>query len=237
MKRVFLALLLLLGTAALAAPPIPTDGATGHTIYIRPKVEPRIIDDLVQRLDSSGMIYTTTVSRLNFGAPLVYPTTVGRRIYSPSKPDYWGDDSKLRSELWEDAAGTDTWPQIKAVFPELPALFESAVRDWAETMAKSIANPYRESEQKTWPYQREEARSWERDNTAPTPFCDGLAIKRGVPRELFLQKVLENTALFEVASQQIFGTQQALLDLITYSPFLKDILSAMNAAGIKEVRR
>lgn len=237
MIRCLILILLALTVPALALPPIPTDGTTGHTVFTRPKVAPKIIDELVSRLDGSGMVYSTTVSRLNFGTPLVYPATIGRKLYSPSQPDYWGDDSKLRSELWEDSAGVDTWPQIKEVFPELPAMLEAAARQWGQRQLEALVNPYGQGERESWHQQQRDAEALLTDPTAPAPLLRSMAQARGITPAAMAGKVMENVALFQLYSGQILGTQQALLDLIAGSPFLKDIFTAMKAVGITEVKR
>jgi len=114
--------------------------------------------------------------------------------------------------LVEDINGEAVSEQIFAVLPGLRAWKERSLRQMGAQRLELIAEPYSEQERTTWFLQREEAVKWVADNTALTPFCDAIAEARGIPREYFLPKVLENNQLFVAASAQILGQQQALID-------------------------
>ena len=89
---------------------------------------------------------------------------------------------------------------------------EQVIRTEGQRRLSLLSVPYRPEERETWTFQRDEAIAWQADNSAPTPFCDTIAQGRGIPRELFLPKVIENSTLFFSASAAILGQQQALLD-------------------------
>ena len=92
---------------------------------------------------------------------------------------------------------------------------EQAIRTEGQRRLSLLSAPYRPDERETWTFQRDEALVWQADNSAPTPFCDTIAQNRGIPRELFLPKVIENSTLFFSASATILGQQQALLDQLS----------------------
>ena len=114
----------------------------------------------------------------------------------------------------EDPAGTATSEEIFAACPGIRQWKENYIRQIGAQKLEEIANPYSEQERTTWFLQREEAVAWVADNNALTPFCDAIAAARGIPREYFLPKVLENNNLFTAASAQILGEQQRLIDLV-----------------------
>lgn len=92
---------------------------------------------------------------------------------------------------------------------------EQDIRTEGQRRLSLLSAPYRPEERETWTFQRDEALAWQADNSAPTPFCDTIAQNRGIPRELFLPKVIENSTLFFSASATILGQQQALLDQLS----------------------
>lgn len=92
---------------------------------------------------------------------------------------------------------------------------EQVIRTEGQRRLSLLSAPYRPEERETWTFQRGEALAWQADNSAPTPFCDTIAQNRGIPRELFLPKVIENSTLFFSASAAILGQQQALLDQLS----------------------
>lgn len=170
--------------------------------------------------------------QLNLPAPPVYPTTFGRKIWYARAADDYSDNPNLRAELWEDTAGTATYADILAVFPELPKYVETAARNWGQDQFREITSPYAPGEQSTWPYQREDVKRWLADPAAETAFCDGLAASRGIPRLEFLQKVRENTDLFEYYSKWIYGKQQALIDMAYSATSLDGLLAITDSIGI-----
>lgn len=173
-----------------------------YTIIIREPVVPQYI---------TVNEATGTASRLNPGTLPTYPATLGRRIYADLSGIY-GADPTRRVELYEDPAGTAESAAIFAACPEIRAWKERQIRSEGARRLAQLADPYEPPERETWPYQKAEAEAWAADNSKATPFCDLIAAGRGIPRELFLPKVLENSTLFAMASAQILGQQQALVD-------------------------
>ncbi|KVX06247.1 hypothetical protein ACVTTK_07755 [Alcaligenes nematophilus] len=83
-----------------------------------------------------------------------------------------------------------------------------------EKAAVALTTGYPEAERLTWPVQQAEALAWAADQTAPTPYLDGLAAARGIAVEDMRQKTLDQAQLFLQASQQLVGTRQRLRDQI-----------------------
>lgn len=66
----------------------------------------------------------------------------------------------------------------------------------------------------TWDVQKQEAEAYMTDNTTPTPFLSALAEARGVSLFWLVNKVIDKSSLFSVASGTITGKRQALEDRI-----------------------
>lgn len=79
--------------------------------------------------------------------------------------------------------------------------------------AAALTDGYPEAERMTWATQQAEALAWAADNTAPTPYLDGLAAARGIEPDEMRQKTLAQIQLFMAASQQLVGKRQRLRDL------------------------
>lgn len=104
-------------------------------------------------------------------------------------------------------SGAATMAQVEAALPGIRQWKERYLRDLGAEKLEAIAQPYSRAERETWFIQREEAKSG-----GATPYCDAIASKRGIDRKEFLKKVTENMNLFSVASADILGQQQALID-------------------------
>lgn len=176
----------------------------GYSIYIRERITPQFT-----AVHGPHGLET----RLNPGPPPAYPATFGGRIYADLS-DLYGSDPTRRVELWEDSAGTAASADIFAACPLLRQWRESQIRAEGARRLNELARPYEPAERETWGYQKEEALAWQQNPATPTPFCDAVAAGRGVPRELFMTKVLENYTLFYQAAANILGQQQALIDRV-----------------------
>lgn len=68
------------------------------------------------------------------------------------------------------------------------------LKEWHDSQVELFMSKYSKREQESFPYQREEAKRWELDNTALTPDVDRLALGMGITREELLQAILTNIA-------------------------------------------
>lgn len=83
-----------------------------------------------------------------------------------------------------------------------------------EQAAQALTAGYPAPEQLTWPTQQAEALAWAANNSAPTPYLDGIASARGITVESMRQKTLESVQQFMGASQYLVGVRQRLRDAI-----------------------
>ena len=148
---------------------------------------------------------------LNYGEAANYPATFQDKIYSDIS-DLYGADQSKRVEIWSDPEGKATSEEIFVACPEIRKWKEQCIRTVGAFKLTQLATPYEAPERETWPYQRAEALAWQIDKSTATPYCDIIAAGRGVPRELFIPKVLENSTLFAQASAQLLGLQQSIID-------------------------
>lgn len=234
----------------------------GHTIYYREHVTPKIITVQVldePRMIPAVYEYPEGYSpedgqdagvgtlitpehlapeswhpedQLNIPAEPVYPATFGRLIWRTKTLDVYSEDPRLRAELWEDAAGTATYADIIAVFPELPVYVEIAARNWGAAQLGLLAAPYTERERETWHVQQREAEAWLVDPIASVPMITSMAADRGITISDLVDKIMGNVNAFRVVSGSILGKQQKLIDRAYGATSLDELLSVSDSIGI-----
>lgn len=92
----------------------------------------------------------------------------------------------------------------------------------ADKAGEAYLNRYSEIEKETFGIQKDEAKEWQKDNTAATPFIDSLAQKRGIDRVLMIQKVIDAMQALQDMSMAIVSEQKAKEDQIKAAYNLKD---------------
>lgn len=166
------------------------------------------------------------VERKNLGTPPVYPPTfVGKKPVYADTSDIHGDDYTRRTELWEDSAGTASDEQIYAACPRIRDDLAAQIRLVGNYRLGMLATPYMDRERETWTIQMMEAMAVDADPAAATPYIDGIAAARGIPREQLLEYVMGNVRLYLPASAAILGQQQALLDKIYSEQSVEKLLA------------
>lgn len=113
---------------------------------------------------------------------------------------------------------TNVWNGVKWVEPtvliltlvENKSIKIQQVRDYYNEIVQSSINDSAPFEFNTWQTQSSEWTSWINDNTANTPYCDRLALLRGLDRLVLLSRVGERILQFA----NIQGTLHATEDRI-----------------------
>ncbi|WP_368655379.1 hypothetical protein ABRY94_11655 [Castellaniella ginsengisoli] len=100
-----------------------------------------------------------------------------------------------------------------------------------EAAAQALTAGYPEAERLTWPIQQAEALAWAADNTAPTPYLDGLADARGITPAEMRALTLAQVQAFQAASQQLVGTRQRLRDEINAAATVADVRAVVWPSG------
>lgn len=97
---------------------------------------------------------------------------------------------------------------------ELKVSALTSLNQQAQAIADQLTAGYPEFEKLTWEDQRREALAWDADNTAPTPYIDGLAAVRGIDRIDYLHRTVAKTKAFATAAQKLVGQRQMYEDRI-----------------------
>lgn len=75
-----------------------------------------------------------------------------------------------------------------------------------------IKDKYTQAEIDTWPIQEAEAKAFKLDNSAPTPFIDGLIGERQVDKAAFVGKILANSVKYRATVAAALNKKQAAQD-------------------------
>lgn len=78
----------------------------------------------------------------------------------------------------------------------------------------AVLRDYPDAETKTWDKQESEARAWLADNSAPTPYLDGLATARDLSKSELVARVIAKADAWIALSASATGKRQRLEDEI-----------------------
>jgi hypothetical protein len=129
-------------------------------------------------------------------------------------------------EAWL-AAGNSIAEQPVPTFEEVRAKQEQKIRSEGSRRLAMMAKPYQDEERETWIIQANEAEALIADPETLAPMLRALAALRGIELADLVTKVIGNANLFRVASGQILGQQQALLDAL-YAAEDGDMITEIN---------
>ncbi len=141
------------------------------------------------------------------------------------------DDNALYEEIQAYALAHPDEVNIEQ--PYVPTLEEvkanklAAINSTYEQLAKQAQIDTPDSEVLTWDIQKAEAEAWEKDNSTPTPFIDGLALGRGVDRVELILKVLEKVKAYSTFMSMLTGIRQGCEDKIKTANTIDDVTSVV----------
>lgn len=121
--------------------------------------------------------------------------------------------------------GDATDAEINTIYPDLVAQKRSRIRANGAKLLTNIAGEYMPEERETWTEQKAQALAYLADNTADVPMLQAFADGRGIPVSLLAQGIIDNNALFQIASGQVMGAMYTLLDQIAAAT---DLQTALN---------
>ena len=114
-------------------------------------------------------------------------------------------------DLWAAAApppppAPTTAELIAAAHVRINAAYEAAVA--------SFTVGYPDNEISSWPKQEAEARAWEADNMASTPWIDGAVVARQIPKDQLVSLIIGNANALAPIHGSLTGKRQRLRDEI-----------------------
>lgn len=105
------------------------------------------------------------------------------------------------------------------LFMEARAIKKREINAGTSQALSSITSLYTREEMDSWPTQEAEAKAWNADNTAASPFIDSLvANNAGIDKASTVNKILTNALTYKTASGAVIGKKQALMDAVNALP-------------------
>lgn len=126
--------------------------------------------------------------------------------YSGKAPsEYHVFDSKSKSFKVSDAKKAEFFKRKKENLL-------NTLADKADKIKNDLLAGYPQTEIESFYRQEKEALAWRADNNAETPMLKQVAMVRGVPFDVLVEKVIEKASQFAVAIGLIIGQRQAFED-------------------------
>lgn len=95
--------------------------------------------------------------------------------------------------------------------------------DKADAIKNGLLAGYPQTEIESFYRQEKEALAWRADNNADTPMLKQVAMVRGVPFDVLVEKVIEKASQFAVAIGVIIGKRQAFEDRLLATKTLEEL--------------
>lgn len=122
---------------------------------------------------------------------------------------------------------TDKGYEIVAVpdptLDELKAAKLNEINGMYDAATSSLVSTYPLTELLTFDKQEKEARSWNADNAAATPFLDGLALARGIDKAELVRRVIAKSDAFQTAVATLTGLRQRFEDQIAMATTAEEV--------------
>ena len=101
-----------------------------------------------------------------------------------------------------------------ALFAEQKESLIAQLANKTDTLKEGLLVGYPQTEIDSFYRQEKEALAWQADHNAETPMLKQIALLRGVPFEILVQKVIEKSEMFAMVIGVIIGQRQQLEDRI-----------------------
>lgn len=161
----------------------------------------------VQLLDENGF-HVGEADELPEGAPLITDKPEG--FVKPKRVNGAWVEGEDASVLFERA--------VKAKLGEINAAYEQEM--------SAIKAGYPLSEVLSWDKQEAEARAYQADSNAATPFIDALATERGMAKAELVSRIMAKVDMYEQTVGMLTGKRQRLED---------QVLAAQTVEGVSAV--
>lgn len=137
--------------------------------------------------------------------------------YSGKAPsEYHVFDSKSKSFKVSDAKKAEFFKRKKENLL-------NTLADKADKIKNGLLAGYPQTEIESFYRQEKEALAWLADNNAETPMLKQVAVVRGVPFDVLVEKVIEKASQFAVAIGLIIGQRQAFEDRLLATKTLEEL--------------
>lgn len=91
---------------------------------------------------------------------------------------------------------------------------KQVIADQSDAAKAAIEQDYSQFEVDTWPAQKSESEAWIVDNSAPTPTLAEISIRRNIPLNILVERVLSNVSVAGTLTGIVMGDAQAAGDQI-----------------------
>ena len=115
----------------------------------------------------------------------------------------------LKTKKWVISPAKQT-----VLFAEQKESLIAQLANKADTLKAGLLVGYPQTEIESFYRQEKEALAWQADHNAETPMLKQIALLRGVPFEILVQKVIEKSEMFAMVIGAIIGQRQQLEDRI-----------------------
>lgn len=174
----------------------------------------------------------TNGEAVSFPAQLIHPEiddiveiTSPSRFFAANNPADFGltgphevigrDELQYDEDTQKPSEQDDgSWTAVDLPFEQARQNKLNSFQQTYEQNMQTVREGYSESEIASWDKQEKEARAWQADNSAETPFLDVLAQARGIAKADLVAKVIAKADLATQYTAQQTGIRQALEDAI-----------------------
>lgn len=149
-----------------------------------------------------------------------YGTTIGHRSSDENVVITLGnieDYTYIFAEVLTDQPEQLVFEQIDLTASEFEQLSQGDVyikglEFTTQFQIDNIGRSYPQFERDTFAVQENEANTFMKDPTAPTPFIDNLCLTRGIDKEIMVAKILANAEALKLATAPIIGQYQKIVN-------------------------
>lgn len=124
---------------------------------------------------------------------------------------------------WNGTAWVKDETKIAERFTQRKEALLATLANKTDTLKSSLLVGYPQTEIESFYRQEKEALAWRADNNAETPMLKQVAMVRGVPFDVLVEKVIEKASQFAVAIGLIIGQRQAFEDRLLATNTLEEL--------------
>lgn len=149
-------------------------------------------------------------------------------------PKDWAEEWNKVNEYIKDHPDdvTEEPAPPEPTLDELKSTKLSEINMTYESATSALVTTYPQTELLTFDKQEAEARSWDADNTAATPFLDGLALARGIDKAELVRRVIAKSEAFQTAVATLTGLRQRYEDQLSMATTAEEVAAIVPVYNI-----